>query len=65
MEINNFKELEKEQIKQFDQNTKKVGDNIKSNIDNFRFVGSILELYLVRSLDFLLDLSKQEDNKGQ
>jgi hypothetical protein len=54
MGVNNFKELQKEQIKRFDKNTNRVGKNIKTNIDNFKFVGSLLELYLTTAIGFIV-----------
>lgn len=61
MAVNNFKKLEKEQIKRFDKNTDRVGKNIQTNINNFKFVGSLLELYITTAINFLLGFTNSDE----
>jgi len=61
MAVNNFKKLEKEQIKRFDKNTDRVGKNIQTNINNFKFVGSLLELYITTAINFLLGFTNLDE----
>jgi len=48
MRVNNFKELEREQIVQYERNTEKVHKSINSNVGILSFIGDIFELYFSR-----------------
>ena len=63
MAVNNFKELQKEQVQRFEENTNRVGKNIKTNINNLKFVGSLLELYITTAINFLVGVSGASEHE--
>ena len=65
MGVNNFKELEKEQVEQFSQIQKeKVKSSIDSSVGMFRFIGDIFELYLPKVVDMFVRMSGGGPNEN-
>ncbi len=68
MRINNFKELEREQIVQYEKNTEKVHRSISSNVGILSFIGDIFELYLSRIFGLFVSATggspKAPDNRS-
>ncbi len=58
MSVNNFKELEKEQIEKFDSSRKKqVKNNIDSSLGVFQFIGDIFGLYIPKVMGIFVRMS--------
>ena len=64
MGINNFKKLESEHIRRFEQNTERVARNLDSEIKNYRFIGSILELFSTTVISYFISMSGGDNQKG-
>ncbi len=65
MGVNNFKELEKEQVEKFNQTQKEnVKNSIDSSIGVFRFIGDIFELYLPKVIDMFVRMSGGGPNEN-
>ena len=63
--MNNFKELQKEQVQKYQGVTKKIKKNVDSNISSFAFIGNIIELYFSRLFNVMINLTnsdKSSDN---
>ena len=57
MSINNFKELEKLQEKEFGEVNQRIQNNIVSSIGLFQFIGDIFELFIPQVVDLFIKIS--------
>lgn len=57
MPTNSFKELEKENSKQFDERDRRVRDNVNHSIGFFHFIGDILELFLPKFFSIFVNVT--------
>ena len=57
MAINNFKELERQNEKEYGTPPEHVRDNILGSLSLFKFIGDILELYLPRVFSLMVRMS--------
>lgn len=60
MEINNFKELEKQEIAEIGKPPEAIQKKISHNLGLFRFIGDLIELYLPNAGKSLLGMTKGE-----
>ncbi len=74
MPTNSFKELEKENSKQFDERDRRVRDNVNHSIGFFHFIGDILELFIPKFFNIFVNVTggngpkqqkEKEDAKGE
>lgn len=67
MRVNNFKELEKEEMKNLDPSLKRIKSSVNSNLGIFQFIGDMVEMFLPKLAKILVNLtggSSIEDDKG-
>ncbi len=57
MPANSFKELEKENSKQFDEREKRVRHNVNHSMGFFHFIGDILELFLPKLVSIFVNVT--------
>jgi mannosyltransferase OCH1-like enzyme len=62
MRVNNFKELEREEIKNLDPAIKKIKSNVNSNLGIFQFIGEMVELFLPKVFTMFIHLSSNKDS---
>lgn len=65
-QVNNFTELEAEDINSFSQaGSNKIEQQIGSTLNVFRFISTIFDLYLTRVKDTLFEMGKEEDKEDR
>ena len=67
MRVNNFKELEKEEMKNLDPSLKRIKSSVNSNLGIFQFIGDMVEMFLPKLATILVSLtggSSIDDDKG-
>jgi hypothetical protein len=67
MRVNNFKELEKEEMKNLDPSLKRIKSSVNSNLGIFQFIGDMVEMFLPKLANILVSLtggSSIDDDKG-
>ncbi|NNF33324.1 MAG: hypothetical protein HKN68_04410 [Saprospiraceae bacterium] len=67
MRVNNFKELEKEEMKNLDPSLKRIKSSVNSNLGIFQFIGDMVEMFLPKLASILVNLtggSSINDDKG-
>ena len=57
MSINNFKELEKEEMKNLDSSVNRIKSNVNSNLGIFQFIGDMFEMFLPKLASILVGLT--------
>ena len=57
MSVNNFKELEREEMKNLDPSISKIKSNVNSNLGIFQFIGEMVELFLPKLFNMFVDLT--------
>jgi len=57
MPTNSFKELEKENSKQFEERDKRVRENVNHSIGFFHFLGDILDLFSSKVVNMFISVS--------
>ena len=57
MRVNNFKELEKEEIKNLDSSVNRIKSNVNSNLGIFQFIGDMFEMFLPKLASILVSLT--------
>ena len=62
MRVNNFKELEREEIKNLDPTINKIKSNVTSNLGIFQFIGEMVELFLPKVFNMFIHLSSNKDS---
>ena len=64
--VNNFTELEAEDINSFSQaGSHEIEKQIGSTLNVFRFISTIFDLYLTRVKDTLFEMGKEEDKNKE
>lgn len=63
MAVNNFKELEREHIARYNQNTNRISNNLNSELRSYKFIGSIFELFSTTAISFLVSMTGVETKK--
>jgi hypothetical protein len=61
MEVNNFKELERELMSQKDDQLKRVQNNITQSRSLFQAIGDLVELFFPKVVDVLLRMGGGDD----
>lgn len=61
MRVNNFKELEREEIKNLDPAINKIKSNVNSNLGIFQFIGEMVELFLPKVFNMFIHLSSNKE----
>lgn len=67
MRVNNFKELEKEEMKNIDPSLKRIKSSVNTNLGIFQFIGDMVEMFLPKLASILVNLtggSSIDDDKG-
>lgn len=64
MEINNFKELERQEIAELGKPPETIRQKISQNIALFRFIGELIELYLPNAGKSIIGMTKGESDKN-
>ena len=54
---NNFQQLEEEIIQQYGQPPKSIFENLKQNLQTFKFLGEILELFFPTIVKLFINMS--------
>ena len=57
MSVNNFKELEREEMKNLDPSISRIKSNVNSNLGIFQFIGELVELFLPKLFKMFVDLT--------
>ena len=57
MRVNNFKELEREEIKNLDPSLSRIKSNVNSNLGIFQFIGEMVELFLPKFFGMFINLA--------
>ena len=57
MRVNNFKELEREEIRNIDPSIEKIKSNVNSNLGIFQLIGEMVEMFLPRLLNMIVSLT--------
>ena len=57
MRVNNFKELEKEEMQKIDSSLQRIKSNVNSNLGFFQFFGDMIEMFLPRLAGILVHLT--------
>ncbi len=65
MRTNNFKELEKQEIKNLDNAVGRVKSNVKRNLNMFSFIGDMAELFIPKIFGLLLNMMGRKDKTEQ
>lgn len=64
MRINNFKELERQEMQKLDPAVNRIKSNVNSNLGMFQFIGNITDLFLPKIFGlFLTMFGGDEDAK--
>lgn len=61
--MNNFKELQKEQIAQVDFRSNSIKSGITSSMGAFRFVGDMLDHFIPKVLGIFVNMAGGDDSK--
>lgn len=59
-EVNNFKELEKENIMKYNSPNKKVISNINSSLNTFQFIGHMVDLFFTKFIGATIGGHRQD-----
>lgn len=62
--MNNFKELEKEQLKTYEHKTSKVKKSVDNTISTFSFLGNVIDLYFTRMFNVMVDLTNTDQDNS-
>jgi len=57
MRVNNFKELEREEMKDLDLSIDRIKSNVNSNLGIFQFIGEMVEMFLPRFFNMIINLA--------
>ncbi len=57
MRVNNFKELEKEEMKNLDPSVNRIKSRVNSNLGIFQFIGEMFEMFLPKLASILVSLT--------
>ncbi len=63
MEINNFKELERQEIAELGKPPETIRQKIAHNIGLFRFIGDLVELYLPNAGKSIIGMTTGDSKK--
>lgn len=61
-EKNNFKELEKQQLPEYEKNLEKVKNSIDANVGTTSFITDVIELYFSKVLNFFIKISGGDED---
>ncbi len=62
MRINNFKELERQEMQKLDPAVNRIKSNVNSNLGMFHFIGNITELFLPKIFGLFLSMFGGNDD---
>ncbi len=62
--INNFKELEKEQEKAYEENTNRIKSSIDGNLDAISHFTNIIDMYFSKILNYMFSIDDKKENKS-
>lgn len=65
LEKNNFKELEKEHIKDFEAKSDGVKQKIEGETSAFRYIGDIIDLYFSKVMNVFLAMAGGKDDEKE
>lgn len=65
MQVNNFKELGKEQERSFSKSDQRIQKNVNYSVGFFQFIGDILELFMPKIVNMFLNLSGGQGPKAE
>ena len=57
MRVNNFKELEREEMKNLDPSISRIKSNVNSNLGIFQLIGEMVELFLPKFFGMFINLA--------
>lgn len=63
--MNNFKELERQQVQSFEDKDTNIKKSLDNSISTFSFLGSVIELYFSRMFGVMLNLTSKDQTIGQ